>query len=617
MQQYYKATAPDHEDATGSFKVIINKADPICTAPTGVSAVYGQMLREITLTNPDGNTPGTWTWADGTQRVGDVGEHPFKTKFTPADEVNYNSIENISVSVTVVKAQPAASAAPTAKDLVYTGEAQALIEPGTTADGTIEYSLSKDGDYAQTIPTGIDAGKYVVWYKIIGDDNHMDSDPASVEVTIERQPVAIPEADTSEFTYNGADHTYTLAENARYTIADNVKKDAGVYTVTVTLKDTENFVWSDNTDAAKEYAFTIAAAQLIVTVTDKRAYVYGTAPDLSKPVLNRDYTVSGLIGSDTLTTAPTLTYDPVNPNLNKIGEAAAIKASGASAGGNYEITYVDGKLTVIARPSSGSSASTYPITIKDSKNGNAASSRNRADAGEIVTITVTPDRGYTLETVTVTDKNGKALKLTDQGGGRYTFTMPASGVTVTATFMDDNTMLNFFVDVKTGDYFYDAVLWAAQNGITTGTDAVHFSPNQPCTRAQIVTFLWRAAGCPVVNYAMTMTDVPGDAYYAEAVRWALSEGVTIGTTKTTFSPNETCTRAQAVAFLFRYAAPAAVTLQELVSGFSDAASVPGYALAEGIVQGSGTKLLPNDSCTCAQIVTLLYRLHLRKQDAGR
>ena len=175
-------------------------------------------------------------------------------------------------------------------------------------------------------------------------------------------------------------------------------------------------------------------------------------------------------------------------------------------------------------------------------------------------------------------------------------------------------MLNFFVDVKASDYYYDAVLWAAQNGITSGTDAEHFSPNQPCTRAQIVTFLWRAAGSPVVNYAMNMSDVPEGSYYADAVRWALSEGITTGTTGSTFSPDETCTRAQAVAFLFRYTASEAVTLQELVSGFSDADSVPGYALsamnwalAEGIVQGDGSRLMPNDSCTRAQIVTLLYR----------
>ena len=171
-----------------------------------------------------------------------------------------------------------------------------------------------------------------------------------------------------------------------------------------------------------------------------------------------------------------------------------------------------------------------------------------------------------------------------------------------------------FSDVSTSAYYYKAVKWAQEKGITGGIGNGLFGPNQPCTRAQIVTFLWRAAGSPVVNYAMNMSDVPEGSYYAEAVRWALSEGITTGTTGNTFSPDSECTRAQAVAFLFRYAASEAVTLQELVSGFSDADSVPGYALpamnwalAEEIVQGNGSKLMPNDSCTRAQIVTLLYR----------
>ena len=176
-----------------------------------------------------------------------------------------------------------------------------------------------------------------------------------------------------------------------------------------------------------------------------------------------------------------------------------------------------------------------------------------------------------------------------------------------------------FSDVSTSAYYYEAVKWAQEKGITGGIAYGLFGPNQPCTRAQIVTFLWRAAGSPVVNYAMNMSDVPEGSYYAEAVRWALSEGIATGTTGNTFSPDSECTRAQAVAFLFRYAASEAVTLQELVSGFSDADSVPGYALpamnwalAEEIVQGNGSKLMPNDSCTRAQIVTFLFRAYQGK-----
>ena len=271
-------------------------------------------------------------------------------------------------------------------------------------------------------------------------------------------------------------------------------------------------------------------------------------------------------------------------------------------------------------PSSGVFFPSYPVTIPGkTENGTVTVSTKNATSGSTVTITVKPDSGYMLETITATDKDGRELNLTNKGGGKYAFTMPASKVEVRVTFMEDNSLLNFFYDVPNNAYYFDAVKWAVENGITGGVGGYLFAPNGDCTRAQIVTFLWRAAGSPVVNYAMNMSDVPEGSYYAEAVRWALSEGITTGTTGSTFSPDETCTRAQAVAFLFRYTASEAVTLQELVSGFSDADSVPGYALpamnwalVEEIVQGNGSKLMPNDSCTRAQIVTFLFRAYQGK-----
>ena len=280
----------------------------------------------------------------------------------------------------------------------------------------------------------------------------------------------------------------------------------------------------------------------------------------------------------------------------------------------------DAIAALVKKPSSGGPSSgvffpSYPVTIPGkTENGTVTVSTKNATSGSTVTITVKPDSGYMLETITATDKDGRELNLTNKGGGKYAFTMPTSKVEVRVTFMEDNSLLNFFYDVPNNAYYFDAVKWAVENGITGGVGGYLFAPNGDCTRAQIVTFLWRAAGSPVVNYAMNMSDVPEGSYYAEAVRWALSEGITTGTTENTFSPDSECTRAQAVAFLFRYAASEAVTLQELVSGFSDADSVPGYALpamnwalAEEIVQGDGSKLMPNDSCTRAQIVTLLYR----------
>lgn len=277
-------------------------------------------------------------------------------------------------------------------------------------------------------------------------------------------------------------------------------------------------------------------------------------------------------------------------------------------------------------PSYDDSDPTYAVSAPVAENGKIAVSPKNASAGSTVTITVKPDSGYVLETISATDKNGNDLRLTDRGNGKYTFTMPGSRVEVKVTFMEDNSVLNFFYDVPNGAYYYDAVKWAVDNGITGGVGNSLFAPNQPCTRGQIVTFLWRAAGSPVVNYAMNMTDVAEDAYYGEAVRWALSEGITTGIGDITFGPDAACTRAQAVAFLFRYAVASgmdAVTLADLISGFADAASVPGYAVSamnwalsqgimQGIMQGSGTQLLSGNTCTRAQIVTFLYRVNQGK-----
>ena len=296
----------------------------------------------------------------------------------------------------------------------------------------------------------------------------------------------------------------------------------------------------------------------------------------------------------------------------------------SDAGTKNEITQAE---TVISkRHSSGggstSGSSGYPITIPGkTENGTVTVSPRSAEKGDSVTITVKPDRGYQLDDLAVTDKNGKELKLTDKGNGKYTFTMPSGKVKINATFTKEAES-SPFSDVSTSAYYYEAVKWAQEKGITGGIGNGLFGSNQPCTRGQIVTFLWRAAGSPVVNYAMNMTDVAEDAYYGEAVRWALSEGITTGIGDTAFGPDAACTRAQAVAFLFRYAAANgmdAVTLADLISGFADAASVPGYAvsamnwaLSQGIMKGSGTQLLSGNTCTRAQIVTFLWRLYTEK-----
>ena len=263
--------------------------------------------------------------------------------------------------------------------------------------------------------------------------------------------------------------------------------------------------------------------------------------------------------------------------------------------------------------SSSSSRPSYPITTPDkTENGSVNISSTSAKRGSTVTITVTPDAGYVLDKLTVTDKDGKDVALTKKSDTEYTFVMPASKVEITPSFVKQaEEPSRVFVDVKTGDYFYDAVLWAVGKGITNGTSAETFSPEDPCTRAQIVTFLWRAAGSPVVNYAMDLSDVAGDAYYAEAVRWALSEGITTGTSDHTFSPDAVCTREQAVTFLWRAAGSPAVSGE---SAFEDVGADAYYARAvawaaqNGVTNGISQALFGTGSdCTRAQIVTFLYR----------
>ena len=263
-----------------------------------------------------------------------------------------------------------------------------------------------------------------------------------------------------------------------------------------------------------------------------------------------------------------------------------------------------------------SSSPSYPVSVPDkTDHGSVTVSPKNASKGDTVTVTVKPDSGYVLETISVTDKNDNDLKLTDKGNGKYTFTMPTSKVEIKATFMEDNSVLNFFYDVPNDAYYFEAVKWAAENGITGGVGNSLFAPNQPCTRAQIVTFLWRAAGSPVVNYLMPFTDVDEGAYYAEAVRWAASTGIVTGLTETTFGTDSVCTRAQAAAMIYRCA-------QAQGKGFTGAwmfhlpfTDVPEWAYESvawcymnGVTTGvSETSFAPGNDCTRAQIVTFLWR----------
>ena len=267
--------------------------------------------------------------------------------------------------------------------------------------------------------------------------------------------------------------------------------------------------------------------------------------------------------------------------------------------------------------SSGSSSDpTYSVsTPSKTEHGTVTVSPKSASKGDRVTVTVKPDSGYVLETLTVTDKNGNELTLKDKGDGKYTFTMPAGKVEVKATFMEDNSVLNFFYDVPNDAYFYEAVKWAVKNGITTGVGNDLFAPEQPCTRAQIVTFLWRAAGSPEPKTASSFTDVPANAYYAKAVAWAVENGITNGMTETTFAPDATCTRGQSVTFLYRALKGTASGSTNFTDVKSDTfyADAINWAVANNVTNGtSATTFSPNSDCTRAEIVTFLYRAYQGK-----
>ena len=311
--------------------------------------------------------------------------------------------------------------------------------------------------------------------------------------------------------------------------------------------------------------------------------------------------------SGKLTTTKTVTLK------NSTGGEITVTINGTpytiAAGGTQSISYT--------RPSSGSgsgsgSSGDYIVSVDKTTHGKVTVSPSRVDKGDTVTITVKPDKGYELDELTVTGKNGDKIKLTEKDDNKFTFKMPGSKVTVEASFkLIEAEPENPFTDISKSDYFYDAVLWAVENGVTNGTSAATFSPDMVCTRAQMVTFLWRAAGSPApTSTTSPFTDVSADAYYYDAVLWAAEKGITSGTTATTFSPDAVLTRGQTVTFLWRANGSPAVSGNSFGDVAAEAyyADAVAWAVKEGVTSGTGgNSFSPDAPCTRAQIVTFLYR----------
>lgn len=637
----------------------ITKAAQAPLTVTSTSATYGEDLA-LTVSGGTGNGAVTYTVTNGTGEATIVDGsklHPTKAgtvsvTATKSGGDNYEDVTSAAKEITIGRADYNGPASKTVnivkgRSTAQTGTLTAadFFPEGQMPDGAkitdaVPDSIHSNmmstagagasGDFIYASKMNITAASNENWTITISSKNYTD-----ITATLTFHPTDKLVQDGFKFengsvtkTYGDADFTLTTtgkAEGSTVTYESSKPEVAEVDSATgkVTIKGAGTAVITARASATAEYDEAAATCNLTVgkkTVTvkakDQTAYVGDKAP-----VLGTDsYTVSGLVGEEKLTTQPTVKYvdadgKEIAPDMTKTGEVK-ISASGAVASDNYTIRYEDGKLTVSTRPSSGGShASSYTVSVDKTENGAITVSPKSASKGDTVTITVKPDSGYQLDDLTVTDKNGKELKLTDKGNGKYNFTMPASKVEINVAFVKE-VETSLFSDVSTSAYYYETVKWAQEKGITGGVGNGLFGPNQPCTRAQIVTFLWRAAGSPAPKNMSSFADIPADAFYAKAVAWAVENGITSGTSDGKFSPDATCTRAQSVTFLYRASGAPAVSGS---AAFSDVVADAYYASAvkwaekSGITGGIGGGLFGSDNnCTRAQIVTFLFRAYQGK-----
>ena len=470
-------------------------------------------------------------------------------------------------------------------------------------------------------------------------------------------PVSSPYQLKKQTEYNGT-YIYAFIPVTSVTLAPETLsieegKTAGLTaTISPANATTQQHSWaSENGKIAKAYGETLNTAKVTaigvgkttitytiggkeasceVTVTPRTISVESIT--LNKPQLSL---VKGATETLTATVLPTTATDKTV--IWESGDTAVATVKDgivtAVAAGNATITAKAGEKTAtcavtVTNPSNsgsssgggGSSTPRYAVTVPDkTENGSLSVSSKNAKKGSDVTVTATPDKGYEVDDIVAKDAKGNKLTLKDNGDGTYTFTMPASKVTVTAAFAEKKAEPivpeKLFADVSADDYYYEAVKWASENGVTGGIGENLFGANLPCTRAQIVTFLWRAAGSPEPKGMSGFVDVSADAYYAKAVAWAVEEGIVSGTSATTFNPDAVCTRAQSVAFLYR----AFGEKVNKAAGFSDVsadayyADAVAWAVENGVASGIGGGLFaPDQDCARGQIVAFLYRAYQNK-----
>ena len=408
----------------------------------------------------------------------------------------------------------------------------------------------------------------------------------------------------SEILYGGTEKIYASSKG-RFTVSGTLDTNSGI--LSLSAKD------SAGNESAQQLALITRQTRYAVTVNGSYADASGEGKYAAGSIVTvragsrsgytfNGWTSSGIRFDDASAAETTFTMPEgsvtVTANWTRDGGSG-----GSTSGGSFSSGRDD-------------SDPSYAVGIPDkTENGSVSVSPKNASQGDRVTVTVKPDAGYELDSLKVFDKNGKELELTDKGDGKFTFIMPAGKVEVKAAFTEE-VKISPFRDVPTDAYYYEAVKWAQKKGITGGIGDGLFGPNQPCTRAQIVTFLWRAAGSPEPKgTAAGMTDVAAGSYYEKAVAWAIENGITTGTANGRFAPDATCTRAQGMTFLFRASKASA----DGAPAFSDVAADAYYAEAvkwatdNGITNGTTSSTFsPGSGCTRAQIVTFLWRLYAEK-----
>ena len=501
------------------------------------------------------------------------------------------------------------------------------------AGGNVHFTISAGGEYAtlngSTLTTKDTVGTVKITVTIDavdlnGDDNseyntYTGTDAITVSVTLkENSTVTDAPNGIDGLVYNGNDQTLIAAgtadggelqyklDDGTYSAALPTAKDAGTYIVWYKVAGD-----ADHEDSQEQsVTVTIGRASATVTALDRRITAGQAAPDLTHPTEGVDYTVSGLIGADTLGGTARMGYyqdgSSVTPDTGKSG-TYEIRIDGLS-NSNYDVQFVCGTLTIDPKP-----AQKLGIDAPERTPGGSLELKPKnAKPGQTVTITVTPDEGYELGDLIVRDVGGENIPLTRESDDEFSFVMPKSSVSISVSFVRESDD-GWFIDVPENAYYYDAVKWAVEQNVTNGTDKTHYSPDGFCTRAQIVTFLWRAAGRPEPASLNSFVDVPADAYYAKAVAWAAELGIARGIDATHFDPDGICTRAHAVTFLARAAEAASGSGKTPFTDVSETAyyaPAVKWAAAGGVTAGvSATRFAPDRTCTRAQIVTFLYRFY--------